>query len=183
MCSHQKHRAKNWNVMRKSLIYSISRYQRYASILAVVVLTIFVTSIQVQADPQQTPEGFTSEFNKTGTLQLESETSSNNSDGAVNSQPYFVINSITVEGNRIIPTAIILDAIRTKVGDIFDRQAIVRDLFSIGNLGYFDEHSLIALPEVPREDKSVNLRIKVQENEPVTEFTFQGNTLRRAASA
>lgn len=85
------------------------------------------------------------------------------------------VQDVTVEGNRLIPSEHILDVVKTKPGDRFDRDQIVRDLKAVNGMGYFDDRSLQALPE--RAGNGVLLKIRVQENAPVTQFAFQGNNV------
>lgn len=85
------------------------------------------------------------------------------------------VEDVTIEGNRIIPTDHILNVVKTKRGDKFDREQVVQDLKAVNGMGYFDDRSLQAVPEL--SSGGVLLKIRVQENAPVTEFAFQGNTV------
>jgi len=87
----------------------------------------------------------------------------------------YTVEDVTVEGNRIIPTDHILEVIKTKRGDKFDKAQVVQDLKAVNSMGYFDDRSLQAVPEL--SGSGVLLKIRVQENAPVTEFAFQGNTV------
>jgi outer membrane protein insertion porin family len=78
-----------------------------------------------------------------------------------------------VEGNRLVDTEDILHVVKTKPGDRFDRDAVMQDLKAINNLGYFDEHNLQVVPEM--NGSGVLLKIRVQENAPITQFAFAGN--------
>ena len=84
------------------------------------------------------------------------------------------VEDVTVEGNRIIPAERILDVVKTKRGDKFDKNQVVQDLKAVNGMGYFDDRSLQAVPEL--SGSGVLLKIRVQENAPVTEFAFQGNS-------
>lgn len=83
------------------------------------------------------------------------------------------IEDVTIEGNRIIPSDRILEVVKTKRGDKFDHNQVVQDLKAVNSMGYFDDRSLQAVPEL--SGNGVLLKIRVQENAPVTEFAFQGN--------
>lgn len=85
------------------------------------------------------------------------------------------VEDVTVEGNRLVPTDHILGVVKTRRGDKFDREQVVRDLKAVNGLGYFDDQSLQAVPELA--GNGVLLKIRVQENAPVTEFAFQGNSV------
>ena len=85
-----------------------------------------------------------------------------------------VVTAIRIGGNRLIPEADILSVVRTKIGDTFDRDKIVEDLKAIGSMGYFDESSLRAIPEL-NSDGGIVLSIHVRENLPVNDVQFKGN--------
>lgn len=83
------------------------------------------------------------------------------------------VDDVKIEGNRLVPTEDILKVVKTKRGDRFDRDQVVQDLKAINSLGYFDDQKLQGTPELT--SSGVLLKIRVQENAPVTEFSFQGN--------
>ena len=83
------------------------------------------------------------------------------------------VEDVTVEGNRLVPSEDILGVVKTRRGDRFDRDQVMRDLKAVNGLGYFDDRSLQAVPEMG--GNGVLLKIRVQENAPVTQFAFQGN--------
>jgi outer membrane protein insertion porin family len=83
------------------------------------------------------------------------------------------IDDVKIEGNRLVPSEDILGVVKTKKGDRFDRDQVMQDLKAINGLGYFDDRSLQVVPE--RTNGGVLLKIRVQENAPVTQFAFQGN--------
>ncbi len=85
------------------------------------------------------------------------------------------VEDVTIEGNRLVPTEHILNVVKTRKGDKFDRNQIVQDLKAVNGMGYFDDRSLQAVPEL--SGSRVLLKIRVQENAPVTEFAFQGNSV------
>ncbi len=84
-----------------------------------------------------------------------------------------MVDDIKVEGNRLVPTEDILKVIKTKRGDKFDRDQVVQDLKAINGLGYFDDQKMQGTPELT--GSGVLLKIRVQENAPVTDFSFEGN--------
>jgi outer membrane protein insertion porin family len=86
------------------------------------------------------------------------------------------VQQIQVSGNQMVPTEIILESMKTKVGSKFSRRKIAYDLQALNNLGYFDRDKLLALP-IPRGDEGVVLRIEVVENRPITGLIIKGNEL------
>lgn len=86
-----------------------------------------------------------------------------------------IVEGVTVEGNRIVPTEQILNVVKTRNGDKFDREQIAQDLKAINELGFFDDKNLQVTPEL--SSTGVLLKIRVQENAPVTDFSFGGNTI------
>ncbi|MDX1919609.1 MAG: POTRA domain-containing protein [Candidatus Caenarcaniphilales bacterium] len=86
------------------------------------------------------------------------------------------IKQIQVVGNQLVPTDVILDSMRTKVGTKFSRRKIAYDLQNLNNLGYFDKDKLLAVP-VPNGNEGVVLRIQVVENKPITGLIIKGNEL------
>lgn len=91
----------------------------------------------------------------------------------VDLSPDLTIHNVTVEGNRLIPTEDILGVVKTKPGDKFDRDQVMSDLKAVNSMGYFDDRNLQVVPEL--NSGGVLLKIRVQENAPVTQFAFQGN--------
>jgi len=83
------------------------------------------------------------------------------------------IEDVTVEGNRLVPTEDILGVVKTRRGDRFDRDQVLNDLKAVNGMGYFDDRNLQVVPEL--SSNGVLLKIRVQENAPITEFAFQGN--------
>lgn len=83
------------------------------------------------------------------------------------------IEDVTVEGNRLVATEDILNAIKTRRGDKFDRDQVMHDLRAVNGLGFFDERSLQVVPEMA--STGVLLKIRVVENAPITQFAFEGN--------
>ena len=91
------------------------------------------------------------------------------------SEQALTIDNIKVEGNRLVPAEDILQVIKSKPGDKFNRDAVLQDLKAVNNLGYFDERNLQVVPEL--NGSGVLLKIRVQENAPITQFAFCGNNV------
>jgi outer membrane protein insertion porin family len=83
------------------------------------------------------------------------------------------VDEVKVEGNRLVPTEDIMHVVKTKPGDLFSRDQVAADLRAINGLGYFDDRTLKAVPE--RSGSGVLLKITVVENQPVSQFSFEGN--------
>lgn len=92
------------------------------------------------------------------------------------SKDALTVDDIQVEGNRLIPTQNITSVFKTKPGDKFDRDQLMEDLKAVNEMGYFDDKSLQVTPERKSGNK-VLLKIRVQENAPITQFSVQGNNL------
>jgi outer membrane protein insertion porin family len=83
------------------------------------------------------------------------------------------VDDVKIEGNRLVETDDIMKVVKTKRGDKYDRDLVVQDLRAINGLGYFDDRSLRVDPELTHS--GILLKIRVQENAPVSQFSFQGN--------
>lgn len=111
--------------------------------------------------PEKAVEG------KLSSAQLSTEVS--DTSASQNGNP-LTVDTIKVEGNRLVPTEDIMHVVKTKPGDKFNRDAVMEDLKAINNLGYFDERNLQVVPEL--NGSGVLLKIRVQENAPITQFAF-----------
>lgn len=87
------------------------------------------------------------------------------------------VDDIQIQGNRLVPTEAITKVLKTKRGDSFDRGQVLDDLQAINEMGYFDDKSLKVVPEMNSSGSGVLLKIRVVENAPVTQFSFQGNNV------
>lgn len=86
-----------------------------------------------------------------------------------------VIKNIEILGNNVIDTSLILQNMQLQKGDTYSKDLIQRDLKSIYRLGYFTE-KMKAVP-VNNSDGTVTIKIILEENAPVTDFTIEGNTV------
>jgi outer membrane protein insertion porin family len=84
-----------------------------------------------------------------------------------------VISAIKIEGNQIIKNNDIINAMKLQVGDVYTPENIQKGLSEIYNMGWFTDR----MRAVPVKDKNNNvvLKIYVEENRPITEFTITGN--------
>lgn len=86
-----------------------------------------------------------------------------------------IIKDIEILGNNVIEPSIILQQMQMQKGDTYSREAIQADLKSIYRLGFFTE-KMKAIP-VTNSDGTVTVKIILEENAPVTDFTIEGNTV------
>lgn len=87
--------------------------------------------------------------------------------------PAVNIKSIELQGNRLIDSSEIYANIKLQNGDPYDTEEIQQNLKSIYNMGYFNE-KIKAIP-VKVDDHNIKLKIIVEENIPITDFTVTGN--------
>ena len=85
------------------------------------------------------------------------------------------IKDIEIHGNNVVDANIILNSITQKKGDVFNRESVQADLKNIYALGFFSE-KMRAIP-VNNPDGTITLKIILEENTPVTDFTIEGNTV------
>ena len=85
------------------------------------------------------------------------------------------INDIEILGANIIRPEFILQKMSLQKGDLYDKDAMQQDLKTIYRLGYFTER-MKAIP-VKNANGTISLKIILEENIPVTDFTIEGNTV------
>ena len=85
------------------------------------------------------------------------------------------INDIEILGSNIIKPEYILSKMKLKKGDLYDKDIMQQDLKTIYKLGYFTE-KMKAVP-VKNSNGTISLKIIVEENIPITDFTIEGNTV------
>ena len=85
------------------------------------------------------------------------------------------INDIEILGANIIKPEYILKKISLKTGDLYDKDTMQKDLKTIYKMGYFTER-MKAVP-VKNSNGTISLKIIIEENIPVTDFTIEGNTV------
>ena len=84
-----------------------------------------------------------------------------------------VVDEVRIEGNRLIPTEDIASVVKTRKGDKFSREQVMEDLKAINGMGYFNDRNLEVNPELT--PSGVLLKIRVEENAPITQFSIRGN--------
>ena len=85
------------------------------------------------------------------------------------------INDIEILGSNIIKPEYIISKMSLQKGDLYDKDAMQQDLKTIYRLGYFTE-KMKAIP-VKNPNGTISLKIILEENIPVTDFTIEGNTV------
>ena len=85
------------------------------------------------------------------------------------------ISDIEILGSNIIKADYILSKMKLKKGDLYDKEVMQQDLKTIYKLGYFTE-KMKAIP-VKNSNGTISLKIIVEENIPITDFTIEGNTV------
>ena len=87
----------------------------------------------------------------------------------------YYINDIEILGANIIKPDFILSKLKLKRGDLYDKEIMQQDLKTIYKLGYFTER-MKAIP-IKNENGTISLKIILEENVPITDFTIEGNTV------
>lgn len=85
------------------------------------------------------------------------------------------IKDIEIEGTNVIKPESVLNRLQLQRGDEYSRDLIQNDLKNIYQMGFFTE-KMKAIP-IQNPDGSITLRIVLEENTPVTDFTVEGNTV------
>ena len=85
------------------------------------------------------------------------------------------INDIEILGSNIIKPDYILSKLTLQKGSLYDKDIMQQDLKTIYKLGYFTE-KMKAIP-VKNSNGTISLKIILEENIPVTDFTIEGNTV------
>ena len=85
------------------------------------------------------------------------------------------IKDIEIHGANVISPELILQQVKQKKGQIYSRETVQEDLRNIYQMGYFSE-KMRAIP-VNNPDGTITLKIILEENAPVTDFTIEGNTV------
>ena len=80
------------------------------------------------------------------------------------------INDIEILGANIIKPEYIMSKMSLKKGDLYDKDVMQQDLKAIYRMGYFTER-MKAIP-VKNSNGTISLKIIVEENIPVTNFTI-----------
>lgn len=85
------------------------------------------------------------------------------------------IKDIEIEGTNVIKPEYVLNRLQLQRGDEYSRDLIQNDLKNIYKMGFFTE-KMKAIP-IENPDGSITLKIVLEENAPITDFTIDGNTV------
>lgn len=85
------------------------------------------------------------------------------------------IKDIQIEGANVIKPEYVLNRLQLQRGDEYSRDVVQNDLKSIYQMGFFTE-KMKAIP-IENPDGSITLKIVLEENTPITDFTIDGNTV------
>lgn len=77
--------------------------------------------------------------------------------------PQYTNNRITVKGNTITNDRVVMRTIRTKPGDKFSKELLVRTVRDLGQLGNFDESKTVPTPKPNQADGTVDIEYAVEE--------------------
>ncbi len=77
--------------------------------------------------------------------------------------PKYTINKVSVVGNTITNDRVVLREIRTKPGDYFSKDLLIRSVREIGQLGNFDESKTNPVPKPNPADGTVDIVYNVEE--------------------
>lgn len=155
------------------VLYSVHKLKRIFLVLSVVLLTagaVMADEIKLSdaSNPQDTPAAYDS----TVDVKPISETKSKNKDVV---QDAVYIKDIQIEGTNVIKPEYILNRLQLQRGDEYSRDLIQNDLKNVYKMGFFTE-KMRAIP-IQNPDGSITLKIVLEENTPVTDFTVEGNTV------
>lgn len=86
-----------------------------------------------------------------------------------------IIKSVEIHGLNVISPELVMSKINLHEGDEYNKETLQNDLKNIYDLGFFTE-KMKAIP-VTNSDGTITLKIILEENAPVTDFTIEGNTV------
>jgi len=85
------------------------------------------------------------------------------------------IKDIQVEGTNVIKPEYVLNMLQLHRGDEYSRDFIQTDLKNVYKMGFFTD-KMKAIP-IQNPDGTITLKIILEENMPITNFTVEGNTV------
>lgn len=85
------------------------------------------------------------------------------------------LKNIEIVGTNVIKPEYILNLIDMNAGDEYSKDNVQKNLKNIYETGFFTDR-IKAIP-VENEDKTITLKIILEENIPVTDFTLEGNSV------
>ena len=85
------------------------------------------------------------------------------------------IKAIEIHGLNVISQDLVMQKLTMHAGDEYNKETLQNDLKSIYDMGFFSE-KMKAIP-VTNSDGTVTIKIILEENAPITDFTIEGNTV------
>ena len=140
--------------------------------IIILLSVIIATAASSYADEAQVPNtpGFQTQSNVEVKVLSESV-----SGGKKTVQDAVYIKDIQVVGTNFVKPEYVLNRLQMQRGDEYSRDMIQTDLKSIYQMGFFSE-KMKAIP-ISNPDGSITLKIVLEENTPITDFTIDGNTV------
>jgi outer membrane protein insertion porin family len=84
------------------------------------------------------------------------------------------IQEVNFTGNTRTHDDVVRRTLRTVPGNTYSRQAIIRTIRELGQLGYFDPQNIEPQPIPDRENKTVDILYKVDDTQSTSNFEFSG---------
>lgn len=84
------------------------------------------------------------------------------------------IKEVNFSGNTRTHDDVVRRTLRTIPGNTYSRQAIIRSIRELGQLGYFDPQNIEPQPIPDRENKTVDIFYKVDDTQSTSNFEFSG---------
>lgn len=144
---------------------SVYKIKKILLILSVIVITASAVCAEELVSPGST-------FNSTVQIK-EIQDKKINSKNFIKEAVY--IKDIDIQGTNVIRPEYILNRIQLQRGDEYSRDLIQNDLKNIYKTGFFSD-KMRAIP-IENPDGSITLRLVLEENTPVTDFTIEGNSV------
>ena len=85
------------------------------------------------------------------------------------------IKAIEIHGLNVISQDLVMQKLTLHAGDEYNKETLQSNLKSIYDMGFFSE-KMKAIP-VTNSDGTVTIKIILEENAPITDFTIEGNTV------
>lgn len=150
---------------------SVHKLRRIAIYLSVVLMTtssVFAEEIRISDASSSVPATFDSVVDVQTVSDKKTKTKEVIQDAVY-------IKDIQIEGTNVIKPEFVKNRLQLQRGDEYSRDLIQNDLKNIYKMGFFTE-KMKAIP-ISNPDGSITLRIVLEENTPVTDFTIEGNTV------
>ncbi len=150
-------------------------YSLYKKSKVVVLLSVLLINIPtVFADEVSTLDAQSSEPQIESSVLVKPISATKTSTKDVVKEAVYV-KDIEVVGTNIIKPEYVLNRLQLQRGDEYSRDLIQNDLKNIYQMGFFTD-KMKAIP-IENPDGSITLKIVLEENTPITDFTVDGNTV------